>query len=305
MKKLVIMPGGFHPFHQGHLALYDAARKAFPDADVYVAATNETGSRPFPFSVKQKLAKLAGVPADKFVQVKSPFKAEEITQNYDPKDTALIFVRSDKDRDQAPKPGGVKKDGTPGYLQPYTGKDLKPMTEQGYMAYLPTVEFAGGITSATEIRSQWPGLAPEGKTQLVNQLYPRTAGNQQLTNTVIKLIDQALNVPVAEAAPSFADKFKDLLERNGLDKERSDEYMAKMQEKLAKQREKVMNKYVKESKPQEKPRNFVAKNAMATTSGAGAHKDKKKAVKQGDQKHKQDLKRSVDYIDEATYKQNG
>jgi hypothetical protein len=35
-----------------------------------------------------------------------------------------------------------------------------------------------------------------------------------------------------------------------------------------------------------KPRNFVAKNAMATTSGAGAHKDKKKAEKQGDVKHK-------------------
>jgi hypothetical protein len=35
-----------------------------------------------------------------------------------------------------------------------------------------------------------------------------------------------------------------------------------------------------------KPRNFVAKNAMKTTSGAGAHKDKKRAEKQGDVKHK-------------------
>jgi hypothetical protein len=33
-----------------------------------------------------------------------------------------------------------------------------------------------------------------------------------------------------------------------------------------------------------KPRNFVAKNAINT--GAGAHKDKKKAAKQGDVKHK-------------------
>jgi hypothetical protein len=33
-----------------------------------------------------------------------------------------------------------------------------------------------------------------------------------------------------------------------------------------------------------KPRNFVAKNAVQ--SGAGAHKDKKKAQKQGDVKHK-------------------
>jgi hypothetical protein len=39
-----------------------------------------------------------------------------------------------------------------------------------------------------------------------------------------------------------------------------------------------------ETIPTSKPRNFVAKNA--TTSGAGAHKDKKKAEKQGDTKHK-------------------
>ena len=37
-----------------------------------------------------------------------------------------------------------------------------------------------------------------------------------------------------------------------------------------------------------KPRNFVAKNAKATTSGAGAHKDKKKAEKQGEVKHKKE-----------------
>lgn len=42
----------------------------------------------------------------------------------------------------------------------------------------------------------------------------------------------------------------------------------------------------KQEIPSSKPRNFVAKNAMATTSGAGAHTDKKKAEKQGYEKHK-------------------
>jgi hypothetical protein len=36
--------------------------------------------------------------------------------------------------------------------------------------------------------------------------------------------------------------------------------------------------------PASKPRNFVAKNQK--TAGAGAHKDKKRAEKQGDVKHK-------------------
>ena len=39
--------------------------------------------------------------------------------------------------------------------------------------------------------------------------------------------------------------------------------------------------------PASKPRNFVAKNQK--TAGAGAHKDKKRAEKQGDSKHKKDL----------------
>ena len=45
------------------------------------------------------------------------------------------------------------------------------------------------------------------------------------------------------------------------------------------------SKTVKAEAP--KPRNFVAKNAINT--GAGAHKDKKKAAKQGDVKHKKQL----------------
>lgn len=42
----------------------------------------------------------------------------------------------------------------------------------------------------------------------------------------------------------------------------------------------------KEFIPASKPRNFVAKNQK--TTGAGAHKDMKRAEKQGDVKHKKD-----------------
>ena len=48
----------------------------------------------------------------------------------------------------------------------------------------------------------------------------------------------------------------------------------------------------KEFIPAEKPRNFVAKNAKM--GGAGQHKDKKKAEKQGDVKHK-----NKEYADEG------
>jgi len=193
MKTVVIMPGGFHPFHAGHMSLYQSARKAFPDADVYVAATDDTSARPFPFAVKEKLAKLAGVEAGHFVKVKSPFRAEEIISGYNPAEDRLIFVRSEKDRANPPQAGGVKKDGTPSYLQPLKDqKTLQPFGQHAYMTYLPTVEFGPGITSATEIRTAWPGLNEKRKTALVMSLYPTTQQNPALAATVVKMLDTAI-----------------------------------------------------------------------------------------------------------------
>jgi hypothetical protein len=227
MKQLVIMPGGFHPFHAGHAALYQSAVRAFPGADVYVAATNDTSTRPFPFPVKEKLAQLAGVPKGRFTQVKSPFRAEEITASYDPDTTQLIFVRSEKDAGSQPRPGGVKKDGTPGYLQPYDDASDLPMSQQAYMAYLPTVEFGPGMTSATEIRGAWPKLTEKRKTALVMSLYPRTQTNSKLAATVVKLLDTAMG-GVDESAldnlprPNKRNQFKSLhrqRKQRGLDEQ--------------------------------------------------------------------------------------
>ena len=197
MKQLVIMPGGFHPFHAGHLALYQSALAAFPGADVKVAATNDTSARPFPFKLKEKLAQLAGVPPGDFYQVKSPFQALEITQKYNPADTQLIFVRSEKDADKPPRPGSIKKDGTPGYLQPISNQ-MAPMTQHAYMAYLPTVTFGPGMRSATEIRTAWPSLNERQRTALVMSLYPNTQKNTKLANTVVRMLDTAMGTEVAE-----------------------------------------------------------------------------------------------------------
>lgn len=194
------MPGGFHPFHAGHAALYQSAVKAFPGAEVFVAATNDTSNRPFPFAIKEKLAKLAGVAPGHFVQVKSPFRAEEITAQFDPARDRLIFVRSEKDAGKPPQAGGNKKDGSPAYLQPLAGQtNIAPFSKHAYMAYLPTVEFGPGMTSATEIRTAWPALNPKRKTALVMSLYPQTQQNPKLADNVVKMLDTAIgNTEVSE-----------------------------------------------------------------------------------------------------------
>jgi hypothetical protein len=212
MKQIVIMPGGFHPFHAGHAALYQSAVKAFPNAEVYVAATNDTKTRPFPFAIKEKLAKLAGVADGHFIQVKSPFKSEEITSHYNPNEDVLIFVRSEKDKTEQPKPGGTKKDGSPAYFQPWTGKNLQPFSKHAYIAYLPTVEFGPGIKSATEIRNAWPNLDDRRKTAMVMSLYPVTQKNPKLAANVVKMLDMGMGGQEGVAEQAVTETAEELQE---------------------------------------------------------------------------------------------
>jgi len=58
------------------------------------------------------------------------------------------------------------------------------------------------------------------------------------------------------------------------------------------------SEFITELKKQSKPRNFVAKNAKM--GGAGQHKDKKKAEKQGDVKHKKELATTEDTLGELS-----
>jgi len=219
MKQVVIMPGGFHPFHAGHAALYQAAQQAFPGADVYVAATNDTSERPFPFQVKEKLAQLAGVPKGRFMQVKSPFGAEEILAPYNADDTQLIFVKSEKNSRTGPSPEGpfpAEPDPKTGQLPLVTrgprkglpvsdrlqyyqqGQPMAPMSRHSYLAYLPTVEFGPGMTSGSQIRDAWPKLNEKRKTALIMSLYPKTQTNPALAANAVKMLDTALGAGVAE-----------------------------------------------------------------------------------------------------------
>ena len=199
-KRIVaVMPGGFHPFHPGHKSLYDWAVKTFGQGNVYVAATNDTAARPFPFDVKKKLAGMAGVPESNFIQVKSPFNAMSYQDIVDDA-TALVFVRSEKDKAEHPKPDQTKKNGEPGYLRTYTGKDLNSSNEMGYMAYGPTInfDFSGmQIKSASELRSTWPNMSDEDKHKAAALMYGD--GHDE----AVQLLDKALggsDAPVEEWA---------------------------------------------------------------------------------------------------------
>lgn len=186
---LVIYPGGFHPFHLGHASVFDHLAHKFPDSEVFVAATDSKTERPFGFDDKKFLANQSGVPSERFVQVKSPYQAREITANYNPSNTVLVFAVSEKDRDRfnfAPK-----KDGTPGYFQPYTDGPKDTMDKHGYIYVVPKINFsiAGEvIDSASKIRNMYGQADDSGRKQIIGDLYPLA----KAPNKIKRILDNVL-----------------------------------------------------------------------------------------------------------------
>lgn len=216
-KKIVaVMPGGFHPFHPGHKSLYVWAVETFGKENVYVAATDDTKSRPFPFDVKQKLAAMAGVPTQRFMQVKSPFNAlsyKDIIKN--PENTALVFVRSEKDKTSHPLPDQIRKsDGMMGYLISYKDGDLETADTHGYIAYGPTInfDFSGmSIKSASELRAAWPEMSDEDKLQAAELMYPSNA--QEATQLLNQALGNAETSVGEDASEDEEDEFHRKLDK--------------------------------------------------------------------------------------------
>jgi len=176
MNKIVIYSGRFHPFHKGHKASYDYLTKQFGKDNVYIATSNSMAplTSPFSFEEKKSMAEKLGVPADKVVMVKNPYQAKEITSKINnPEDAVLVYALSEKDIDRFKF---TKKDGTPGYIQPYPKDEayLKDMTQHSYAFLTPTVKFkvAGkDVDSASAIRKLYIDSDDAGKNKILKDLY--------------------------------------------------------------------------------------------------------------------------------------
>ena len=178
MDTVVIYPGRFHPFHKGHKSVYDALVKRFGKNRVYIATSNKVDppKSPFTFDEKRAMMALTGVDPSRVVQTKNPYQATEITDNFDPQNTTALFAVSDKDMAEDPrfsfKP---KKDGSPSYYQP-AQKDMRPMSEHGYIITVPTLQFnvlGKPMRSASEFRANFAVADNETQKAMITDLFGR------------------------------------------------------------------------------------------------------------------------------------
>ena len=145
---VAIYPGRFQPAGAHHITAYKHLVSKFGADNVYIATSGVTGPKsPFTFTEKKKIISAAGVPANKIVKVKDPYKATEIVSKL-PKNTAVVFAVGAKD-------GSRLVSGK--YFEKYKPNQKKYFNykDHGYIFILPHVSLkvGGKEMSGTTIRA--------------------------------------------------------------------------------------------------------------------------------------------------------
>ena len=166
-RTVAIYPGRFQPAGQHHYDAYSWLAQKFGPKNVYIATSNLKGPKsPFNFREKKKILQAYGVPANRIIQVKDPYKAVEITSKL-PEGTPVVFGFGAKD-------AGRLKSGK--YFRDYKeGGDLVGYEENGYIVTLPHIalKVGGKEMSGTSIRGAMGSKdikAPE-KRKLFKQIF--------------------------------------------------------------------------------------------------------------------------------------
>jgi len=141
---VAIYPGRFQPMGKHHAEAFKWLQNQFGEENVYVATSNvvDPPRSPLNFEEKKQAMLAHGIPESQIVQVKNPYKAEEILSSYDPETTAVAFMIGEKDMKGDPRfRVGEKKRGGPTYFQEFESnvKNLRPFSEHGYLVVAPHI----------------------------------------------------------------------------------------------------------------------------------------------------------------------
>lgn len=184
---VAVVAGRFQPFHKGHYSMYELLAKKFGKKNTYISTSNivAPGKSPFNFmEKKQIISKMFGIPKDKIVKVKSPFKPVEIVSKYDPETTAYVTIFSEKDVGRL---GGK-------YFKKWTGKNVKGYNDEGYFITAPVLKINvnGKNISGTQLRTLFGSdeLSEKGKKALFKKLYGKF--DQKIFDLMAKKLSESV-----------------------------------------------------------------------------------------------------------------
>ena len=174
-KAIAIYPGRFQPMGRHHAAVYKKLLQDPRFDDVYIATSGKIDmsdkdgvpKSPFSFEEKEMIAGGHGIDKSKFIQVKNPYSAEEITDRLDPETIVVYFVgKKDMGEDaRFGQLGGLTKKGTPRYFKAFNEEDnYEGVKDHAYIAVAPHVEIDipdYGEMSGTTIRQALSSAEPE------------------------------------------------------------------------------------------------------------------------------------------------
>ena len=98
MNLIVIYPGRFQPFGPHHFKSYKWLCSVFEPDNVFIVTSNHQDlNSPLTFQEKLLCISKYNISKDKIVEVKNPYKADELIQRFDPNNTSVIFAYGEKD----------------------------------------------------------------------------------------------------------------------------------------------------------------------------------------------------------------
>jgi cytidyltransferase-like protein len=194
---VVLYPGRFQPFHLGHGDVFRSLQSKFGRDSVYIATSNkvEPPKSPFNFSDKTVLMHAAGVPSDRIIEVKDPYK---LPPQFNPANTIFIVAvgapdaeRLDVDKTyteftptgrKSKIPPG-KKVGDPKPFKSFTKlEDCVTADQHGYVIVAnerqKVITLNGqpvDVSHGTQSRAAWNAIRndPKGRSEFLMQMYGR------------------------------------------------------------------------------------------------------------------------------------
>jgi len=162
---IAVYPGRFQPMGKHHVDTFKWIEKQFGPKNTFVVTSDTTNNTNSPFNFKEKQAIINKHNIKNVVQVRNPYRADELLKKYDPNTTAAVFIVGKKD---AQRLGGK-------FFRPWTGSADIGYDKGAYTLVAPHISLrvpGQGEMSGTTIRQALAAGGPHLFKQIMGWFDP-------------------------------------------------------------------------------------------------------------------------------------